>query len=287
MDESIPSTAWLELPRNERLVLRGTCAIGRSPSNPLVLPDEKVSRRHAIIHPQEQNQLWLVDLGSSNGTYLNGRRVTRPLQLRDGDQIEIGQHRIVFHQSAEPGRVPASADSEKTIQEVKAAPCWLLVADIEQSTRLSRKLSPEQLPVVTGRWLAECKQIVEECGGTINKFLGDGFFAYWYDRERTVLNVARALEALKRLQSQAQPPFRVVIHFGEVCAGAGASLGEESLLGNEVNFVFRLERLAARLARPRLMSEPARERLSANLAAEDAGQHAVAGFDGEFAMFAF
>ncbi|MBU6399599.1 MAG: FHA domain-containing protein [Verrucomicrobia bacterium] len=54
--EPIHQGAWLELSGDETLLLRGSCAIGRSPSNPLVLADERVSRRHAIIHAQEQNQ---------------------------------------------------------------------------------------------------------------------------------------------------------------------------------------------------------------------------------------
>ncbi|MCE7948849.1 MAG: FHA domain-containing protein [Chloroflexi bacterium CFX4] len=56
-----------------------------------------VSRRHAAIRQAENNQLELWDLGSSNGTYLNGVRLAahRPNRLQDGDEIRLGQ--MVLH----------------------------------------------------------------------------------------------------------------------------------------------------------------------------------------------
>ena len=118
--------------------------------------------------------------------------------------------------------------------------------------------SVDTMAALTGRWLAECKQIIDESGGSINKFLGDGFFAYWHERGKMVQNVARALEALKRLQSGGDVRFRIVMHYGQVFTGAGGSLGEESLLGPEVNFVFRIEKLAGLIGTTRLASEPGR-----------------------------
>lgn len=97
--------AELEKPGGARIRLRGTCTIGRGSTSDIVLTDAKVSRRHALIQPQKQYEFWLLDLGSSNGTYLNGRRITQPVMLRDRDQIEVGPFRLVFRQSktAYPG----------------------------------------------------------------------------------------------------------------------------------------------------------------------------------------
>src|SRR6266481_5753171 len=58
--------AWLQTANGERLQLRGTCTIGREPGNTMVLTTEKVSRRHALIHAQNETEFWLVDLGSRN-----------------------------------------------------------------------------------------------------------------------------------------------------------------------------------------------------------------------------
>lgn len=68
--------------------------IGRS-SDQIHLTDHGASRRHAEIRPA--NGSWvLVDLNSSNGTYLNGQRVISPITLKHGDQIKVGSTVLVF-----------------------------------------------------------------------------------------------------------------------------------------------------------------------------------------------
>ncbi|KPI00624.1 FHA domain containing protein [Actinobacteria bacterium OV450] len=64
--------------------------IGRDPGNGLRLTDETVSRVHAELGMRDG--VWvLTDLGSSNGTTVNGRRVTGSVAVRDGDQIGFGR----------------------------------------------------------------------------------------------------------------------------------------------------------------------------------------------------
>ena len=69
--------------------------IGRASSADLVLSDPAVSRLHARLE-NDQHTVFLTDLGSSNGTYLNGERVTDSIELRPGDTIEIGAARVNF-----------------------------------------------------------------------------------------------------------------------------------------------------------------------------------------------
>jgi len=242
-----------------------------------------------MIHAQGEHEFWLVDLGSANGTYLNGRRVSQPCRLTDKDQISIADYSFVFRQSQVHPAPPSDRQTgtEKTIQEIKTLNCWLLVADIESSTQFTRRLPADEAPRVTGRWLAECKQVIDEHGGTINKFLGDGFFAYWLDREQAADCVAKALAVLRGQQEKEHPRFRVVLHYGKVFVGGAASLGEESLLGNEVNFVFRMEKLAASLGAPRLMSAPASERMKSHCPTVEEGRKSLPGFEGEFLFFRF
>lgn len=61
----------------------------------IVLPDTSVSRRHAIIREQDQ-AYWLEDLGSFNGTVVNGEKIAAPHQLRHQDKIRIGTCRLTF-----------------------------------------------------------------------------------------------------------------------------------------------------------------------------------------------
>jgi adenylate cyclase len=51
---------------------------------------------HALIQVQNIGEFWLVDLGSSNGTFLNKRRVHQPVRLHDQDKIFIGGRRLFF-----------------------------------------------------------------------------------------------------------------------------------------------------------------------------------------------
>ena len=68
--------------------------IGRDSSNPIRVSDNEISRQHAEIR-SEQNEYKIVDLNSSNGTYVNGRRVTEA-KLSSGDRIQVGQSVFVF-----------------------------------------------------------------------------------------------------------------------------------------------------------------------------------------------
>ncbi|WP_051808880.1 FHA domain-containing protein [Actinoplanes subtropicus] len=68
--------------------------IGRARDNPVVLTDLLVSREHACLWPDGEGA-FLADLGSDNGTYVNGHRIRR-VRLRPGDLIGIGAHQFRF-----------------------------------------------------------------------------------------------------------------------------------------------------------------------------------------------
>lgn len=64
--------------------------IGRAPSCAISLPDDTfVSQLHARFHPDE-GRVVVEDLGSTNGTFLNGNRLTRPETVHRGDRIQVG-----------------------------------------------------------------------------------------------------------------------------------------------------------------------------------------------------
>lgn len=275
--------AWLET-KGSTIGIRGNLSIGRSPKNVVVLDSPKVSRRHAIINVQNIGEFWLVDLGSSNGTFLNKRRLHQPLRLSDQDQISIGDHAFVFRQPEEGAYLPTLA--ERTIRQIENVACWLLVADIENFTPLSRSLVSEKLAILIGGWVSLCQEIVEQHHGTIDKYLGDGFLAYWRDQEGVTEKVAAALAALKHAQARNDPRFRLALHFGLVAIGGMPAMGEESLMGKDVNFVFRMEKLAGSLGIGLLTSAAANDRLGALLPGTPKGSHPLKGFEGTHEFFA-
>lgn len=71
--------------------------VGRDVTNDLVISDEKVSRRHARLY-SEGDQYVVEDLGSTNGTFINGARLSGPHLLRVGEQITFGETSIVSYE---------------------------------------------------------------------------------------------------------------------------------------------------------------------------------------------
>ncbi len=78
-------------------------SIGRAPSCDIVLADDQmVSRRHAIVRRQGSN-IVIIDIGSSNGTQVNGVDITESTSLNDGDKITIGDQEILFKYNTDDG----------------------------------------------------------------------------------------------------------------------------------------------------------------------------------------
>ena len=88
----------LVLPTGERVVLgEQVLSVGRMPECNIVLADPTVSRHHAEIRPRGTGYV-VVDLGSTNGTRVNGVRITEQ-ELADGDELTFGNTRIRFEAS--------------------------------------------------------------------------------------------------------------------------------------------------------------------------------------------
>jgi FHA domain/Domain of unknown function (DUF1707) len=88
-----PRVPRLALPRVQRELI-----LGRARDCDCVLSDETVSRRHAAVRWMDGS--WLIrDLGSLNGTRLNGWRVTEEVELVPGDRVSFGEARYRVHRS--------------------------------------------------------------------------------------------------------------------------------------------------------------------------------------------
>lgn len=71
-------------------IAHAVCTVGRGHDADLQLDDLGVSRRHAALRVVE-GRLFIEDLGSSNGTFVNGAKIDRAYVLRSGDELTIGQ----------------------------------------------------------------------------------------------------------------------------------------------------------------------------------------------------
>jgi adenylate cyclase len=288
MSPGDPKAAWLAQAQGAAIPLASSCVLGRAPASHVVLADGRVSRRHAVVHDQGDGEFWLVDLGSSNGTYVNDRRIAQPTRLYDRDRIQLGPFTLTFRQpgaSATPTPEPSTVN--QTLADVRSAACWLMVADIQAWSRLAQQLPDNELPKVSGRWFRTCRQLVERHSGSIKKYVGDGWLAAWPATDHALTPLVAALAELRTLQADAEPPFRVVLHRGRICIAGGSTPGEENLLGSDLNFVFRMEKLASQLSEPRLLSEAAHAALEQRVAVRPLGKHTLPGFDEPRIFYAF
>jgi hypothetical protein len=96
---------------SRRVPMAGTpIRIGRAPECEIVLKDSHVSRRHARLAPRD-GVLILTDLGSTNGTRVNGHRVTEVV-LGAGDRVQIGETSLVIETAATAGEGGAGAGAQ-------------------------------------------------------------------------------------------------------------------------------------------------------------------------------
>jgi FHA domain-containing protein len=93
-----PQVVTLDANGKQHRVDKESVVIGRSKDCDIRLPDPNVSRRHAEVR-QEGSTYWILDLGSTNGLTVNGRRQQRA-KLEDEDRITVGSTELVFRQSA-------------------------------------------------------------------------------------------------------------------------------------------------------------------------------------------
>ncbi len=72
---------------------------GRHPESDIFLDDITVSRRHVEVR-KDGADYYASDSGSLNGTYLNRERITAPVRLANGDELQIGKYKLVFFMGA-------------------------------------------------------------------------------------------------------------------------------------------------------------------------------------------
>jgi len=104
--------------RREIVLAGAALSIGRDPGNDLVLPDAMVSRRHAVVQ-MRGTQFFLRDCNSSNGSLVNGDRVTER-GLKDGDLLAIGATRLLFRDEAEAEAEPSDGGGAKIVPHPNA-----------------------------------------------------------------------------------------------------------------------------------------------------------------------
>lgn len=290
---SIPGEQDASVELTERLT------IGRSTSNNLCLPDQNASRRHAEIRSTGKNRYRVFDLGSSNGTWVNGRRLTVPKDLDDGDQIVIGNIVMRYVGGTEDDDGPdddtLGPGMFATAVAMRNEQVIVLVSDIRNYTGMSEHLPPHEFSILVSDWFKESAAIIEKHGGVIDKFIGDAVMCYWSIKEsgepRREANaalsaaqetIATAENFSRRLEGMFQGySFRVGIgiNMGDAIFGNVGTSSNQSftIVGDCVNVAFRLESVSKEFKRPVIVSRNVAELAEPRFSFEDMGAAEVKG----------
>ena len=132
-----PQSAYLVDPVGQEHFLENLpIKIGRAVENEVVIISKRVSREHARIW-RDGRRIYLEDLGSTNGTYLNDERVLAPMALRDGDQILVGDVLFRFHD-------PDTTTVETPFPELEVN----VTAGVVRVDRFAVSLSPKEFALL-------------------------------------------------------------------------------------------------------------------------------------------
>jgi len=243
--------------KDRTLILDGSNSwtIGRSAENIFVFDDDSMSRRHAVVQQIQPRKFYIIDLGSSNGSSVNGQRVTSSVELRDGDSVLCGKTTLVFHQ---PVRALESSESDYGATNIlyRKRLITVLVVDIRGFTQLALQIDEELLAQAIGTWFRELGALLNRRGCASDKYIGDAAMGVWVHEnsipgQAQIHGVLNTLLEIQRLTASLHERFSLP---APVRIGAGLNTGisvmsncgpqgspDFSPLGDSVNAAFRLE----------------------------------------------
>jgi len=231
--------------------------VGRSEDNNIVIDDDVASRHHAMLQRSEGGLFYITDLGSSNGTCVNGTHISMPVLLQPGDLITIGSHEFSFFQDT--GAAPAGEATgglEATNIFFAQKLITVLVADIRNFTGLARRIDAGKLSRLTGTLFRQSGKELQESGAWFQKYIGDAVMAVWLHKNHEaepgeLLPVFESLSKLAAIATGLQDQFDLdaPVRFGAGINTGWASVGnvgslassDYTAMGDVVNKAFRLE----------------------------------------------
>lgn len=251
----------------KRVACGSVTTIGRDRSNTIVLTELQLSRNHAMVRRLGNGDYYLIDSGSSNGSQVNGKRITSPTLLHDGDRITLGASEFHFEQEARSASLKDSLSLQETmlVHTPQIREITILVADIRGFTTLSERQPIQTLTRVMNAWFEQVSACIEVNRGTLDKFIGDCVFARW-EGEDACANVFAALRTACQVRAITAalhvsfPELGEPLHIGAGINTGLASLGigsENTALGDAVNTAFRLESATKQLGVDIVLSESA------------------------------
>jgi adenylate cyclase len=208
------------------------CTIGRGNANNISLDDRLVSRDHAMIRCSAKGECEINDVGSSNGTHVNGALVTAPVTLKDGDVIQIGQHVMAFIQSAEAAELVVEGDDDRAVGLYP--PNSLITAlslNIRGYANLTQILGAEQLALLMADIAAIAGDVFTRRHGWTHRHEGSAIHAVWAHHDdwlsaRDLLNI---FDVIAEIQLGVRPLQKRYHLLRPIAFGCGVATGNAML----------------------------------------------------------
>lgn len=251
---------------NKKVPCKTVLTLGRDKNSDIVIIDLLASRNHAMIRRLGHSDYYLIDSGSSNGSFVNSHRVAIPRLLKSGDRIQIGGSELIFEQDHKEEDAMDTISMEETI--ISDSPVirqiTVLVADIRGFTSLSESVNIRTLTRMMTKWFHSVTDVITSHGGIVDKFIGDCVFARWEFDSSEENSVIKALQAaieinevteeLNSNSSEISEKLRIGVGINTGVASMG--IGQDATaLGDAVNIAFRLESATKVLGTDIVMSE--------------------------------
>jgi adenylate cyclase len=272
-----------------------TATIGRSRDNTVSLHNNPhVSRQHAVVRCHNACQFQIMDLGSRNGTFVNGRRVVTPTLLNSGAVIRITNDELIFEQyeqTSSDRSYDVTIAAEIDAGQAQNAVVAVMVCDIRGFSTMAEILEEDDLARTLGQWFRDAGNIVHHTGGTIDKFIGDAVLAYWAREGADGREARGALDsALRLLKTAAERRWMiseprefeiaVALHYGVVTCGNMGVVAQRdaTIIGDTVNTVFRIESVMKQLNQKLAASQDFLSALpNPGITLNDLGEHRLKG----------
>ena len=228
--------------------------LGRDHSNSIQVDGSLVSRNHALIRKLGPSQYYVLDVGSRNGSYINGRRVLTPSLMENGDRITLGNCEITFIHDSESTEIFNSGETQVdmgetlTMSSTDIKTVTILVADIRNFTTFSEVTDVKMMSRFMANWISSLQNHVRQYGGYVDKFIGDCVLAIW-EQDDVSKGAFQAIHCASEIQqitddvsADCQLPEKLQVGCGITTGTVALGVGQDNtVMGDPVNIAFRLE----------------------------------------------
>ena len=261
--------------------------VGRVEGADIRLNDPSVSRTHAMLSASASGVV-VSDVGSTNGTYVNGREIKYPVDLQPSDIVDAGPFKISVQVSGADVASATSLSGRTMTAQLKPTQTVVLVARLRNVPLIKQTITEPEYQRTWNWWRGVVEKQVMDTGGRIDKVLDSCIVAVWYGLDGAkisadAIKASQGIDLTTRKYSVAGGwshhdtlplTCSLAINTGMALTGSvGGATGnrEFAVLGDTINVAFRVAELTEALAQSVFISEEVAAGLSSAIRTQPVG----------------